>query len=296
MEIEYGDPARRSRFIVIIGLLLALIAGGAAFLLINQAQREARLAGVETQLIVVAARDIPARKPIEVSDVELREVPVDDTTVSGVFTEPAKIVGLVTSVPILAGQPVYANFLAGQAQGAQFSIMDPTESIAPDTPFWRAVAITVPDDRAVGGLVESGNAVDVVVTAQITLPTDLVEKGRYYSDRSTKVVYQDMVVLAKSATTYVVKAPIEIAEEISHFQASGVASFTLLMRPDQDLREVDVSRLGTTTNRIIARYGLPLPEVYPAGAGPLPLPTAAAEPEPTPLPEETVSTPTTPTP
>jgi hypothetical protein len=150
------------------------------------------------------------------------------------------------------------------------------------------VAITVPDDRAVGGLVESGNAVDIVVTAQITLPASLVEKGRYYSDRSSKVVYQDMVVLAKSGTTYVVRAPIEIAEEIGHFQASGAAGFTLLMRPDQDLRPVDVSNLGTTTNRIISRYGLPMPEVHPAGAGPLPLPTAAAEPEPTPLPEETV--------
>jgi Flp pilus assembly protein CpaB len=287
MEIEYGDPARRSRFIVIIGVLLAVIAGAAAFFLINQAQRQAQLAGVETQVIVVAARDIPARRPLEAVDVATREVPVDGTTSSGVFTEPAEILGLITSVPILSGQPVYANFLAGQAQGTQFAILEPNETVGPDAPFWRAVAITVPDDRAVGGMVESGNAVDVVVTAQITLPVSLVEKGRYYSDRSTKVVYQDMVVLAKTATTYVMKAPIEIAEEISHFQASGVASFTLLMRPDQDLRDIDASRLGT--NRTIARYGLPLPEVYPAGAGPLPLPTAASEPEPTPLPDETIS-------
>lgn len=282
MEMEYRDPARRSRFVVFVGILLAMVAGAAAFYLVNQAQQQAQLAGGERQTIVVAARDIPARAPLAAEDIVLREVPLDGTTATGVFTDPAKIVGLITSVPILNGQPIYANLLAGQTQGSQFSILGPDESVAPDSPYWRAIAITVPDDRAVGGLVEVGQSVDVVVTAQINLPESLVEEGRYYSDRVTKVVYQDMVVLAKTATTYIVKATIDVAEELGHFQASGVASFTLLVRPVQDLRAVDVSTLGTTTNRIIERYGLPLPEVYPVGAGPIVAPTPSPSPSPEP--------------
>lgn len=282
MEMEYRDPARRSRFVVFIGILLAMVAGAAAFFLVNQAQQQAQLAGGQRQTIVVAARDIPARVALEAADITLREVPLDATTASGVFTDPAAVLGLITSVPILNGQPVFANLLAGQTQGSQFSILGPEESVTPDSPVWRAIAITVPDDRAVGGLVEVGQAVDVVVTAQITLPEALVEEGRYYSDRVTKVVYQDMVVLAKTATTYIVKATIDVAEELGHFQASGVASFTLLVRPPQDLRAVDVSGLGTTTNRIIERYGLPLPEVYPPGAGPIVTATPSAEPSPSP--------------
>ncbi len=282
MEMEYRDPARRSRFVVFIGILLAMVAGAAAFFLVNQAQQQAQLAGGQRQTIVVAARDIPARVALEAADITLREVPLDGTTASGVFTDPAAVLGLITSVPILNGQPVFANLLAGQTQGSQFSILGPEESVTPDSPVWRAIAITVPDDRAVGGLVEVGQAVDVVVTAQITLPEALVEEGRYYSDRVTKVVYQDMVVLAKTATTYIVKATIDVAEELGHFQASGVASFTLLVRPPQDLRAVDVSGLGTTTNRIIERYGLPLPEVYPPGAGPIVTATPSAEPSPSP--------------
>jgi Flp pilus assembly protein CpaB len=289
MEMEYRDPARRSRFVVFVGILLAMVAGAAAFYLVNQAQQQAQLAGGERQTIVVAARDIPARAALEAADITLREVPLDATTASGVFTDPTKVLGLITSVPILNGQPVFANLLAGQTQGSQFSILGPDESVAPDSPYWRAIAITVPDDRAVGGLVEVGQAVDVVVTAQITLPEALVEEGRYYSDRVTKVVYQDMVVLAKTATTYIVKATIDVAEELGHFQASGVASFTLLVRPPQDLRAVDVSGLGTTTNRIIERYGLPLPEVYPAGAGPIVTPTPSVEPSPSPAAEPSVT-------
>lgn len=292
MEMEYRDPARRSRFVVIVGVLLAVLAGAAAFYLVNQAQQQAQLAGGERQTIVVAARDIPARAALEAADIVLLEVPVDGTTATGVFTDPTKILGLITSVPILTGQPVFANMLAGQTLGSQFSILGPDESVSPESPIWRAIAITVPDDRAVGGLVEVGQAVDVVVTAQITLPDALVGEGKYYSDRVTKVIYQDMVVLAKTATTYIVKATIDVAEELGHFQASGVASFTLLVRPVQDLRPVDMSVLGTTTNRIIERYGLPLPEVYPPGSGPIvppsptPAPSAspAVEPSATPAP------------
>ena len=41
MEIEYRDPSRRGKFIVAIGLVLALIAGGGAFFVISQAQQQA---------------------------------------------------------------------------------------------------------------------------------------------------------------------------------------------------------------------------------------------------------------
>ena len=41
MEMEYKDPSRRGRWIVVIGVALAILAGGAAFFLINQAQQEA---------------------------------------------------------------------------------------------------------------------------------------------------------------------------------------------------------------------------------------------------------------
>jgi Flp pilus assembly protein CpaB len=225
---------------------------------------------------VVAVRDIAARVPLEAADVTVRQVPMDDSNASGTFSDPTTVIGLIPSVPILTGQPVLANMLAGQSGGGTIGILAPNETIAPDSPAWRAVAITVPEDRAAGGLIEAGQTVDMIATVNIVLPERLEEAGRYASDRSTKLIYQDMLVLAKTTTAYVVKAPINVAEEISHFQASGQASFTLLIRPSQDLRMVDAGALGTTTSDIIQRYGLPLPEVYPAGLGPLPRPSATA--------------------
>ena len=205
MEMEFNDGRSRGRFVIVMGLILAVVAGGAAFFLISQAQQ--RAACRPTVPIVVATRHIPPRKPIEAADVAVRQVPIDATNAQGVFTDPTKVIGLIPTVAILAGQPIYANFLASQAQGGQFSILQPGESIAPDSEAWRAVSVTVPDDRAVGGLVHAGDTVDVFVTASVVLPDDVVKAGRYYIDKSTKITYQDVLVLAKAGQFYILKVP-----------------------------------------------------------------------------------------
>ena len=265
MEIEYEDNGRKRKIVMILGVVLALAAGASAFFLINQAQQEASLAGRQTVSIVVAERAIPARKPIEPDDVAVRDVPVDDTNAQGVITSPDQVIGRVSSVTILQGQLITTNLLASTATGGQFSILGPTEAVTPESEAWRAVALTVSDDRAVGGLIEPNQTVDVFVSATVNVPQAMLDTGRYYTDKSTKIVYQNMVVLARSGTSYVVKANLAVAEEIAHLQASGTAQFSLALRPEQDVRTVDATDLGATTNELIERYGLPVPETYPRG-------------------------------
>jgi len=281
--MEYKDPSRKGRWIVVIGVALAIVAGGAAFFLINQAQQQAGQAGLQKVSVVVAAQTIPARKIIEATDVTVREVPIDDTNAQGIASTPDKVIGRVPAVAILQGQMVLTNLLASSTEGGQFTVLGPEESIGTDTPEWRAVSMTVPDDRAVGGLLTPNQTVDVFVTASVNVLTDSNEgigKDGYYTDKSTKLSYQDMLILAKSGTYYILKAPLDVAEEISHLQASGAASFSLALRPDVDTRLVDASALGTTTNRVIIRYGLPIPVAFPPVSGSVPVP----KPTPTPAP------------
>lgn len=277
MEMEYRDPRRRGRFLVIIGLIFAILAGAGAFMIITQAQQQAGQGTLQHVSIVVAKLAIPARKPIEAADVELRDVPVDPTNAQGVFADPAKVVGLVAGVNILVGQPIYANFLASSSQGGQFSILAPDEVISPTSEAWRAVSLTVPDDRAVAGMIAPGDTVDVFVSISVAVPETLSLAGKYYSEKSTKIIYQNLVVLAKATNYYVLRVPEALAEEISHLQATGAAAFSFALRPIQDTRMVDAGFLGQTTNRIIQRYGMPVPEVFPPGLGPIP----TAQPTPT---------------
>jgi Flp pilus assembly protein CpaB len=283
MEMEYRDPAKRGKFIVVLGIVLALAAGGAAFYLINQAQQQAGQGELAKTEVVVALQPIPARKPIEASDVEVRQVPLDPTNSDAiVFKHPEDVIGRVLSVTVLQGQMLTQNMLASTATGGQFSILEPGETVAPDSEAWRAVSLTVPDDRAVGGLLQPGMTVDVLMSATVNVPQDLLAAGKYYTDKSTKITYQNMVILARTGQFYVVKATLAVAEEITHLLASGNATFSMVMRPEADVRTVDVSKLGATTNRLIAKYGLPVPEVYPPGNGPLPTPLPISTPSPAP--------------
>jgi len=281
MEMEYRDPAKRGKFIVVIGILLAVAAGGAAFYLINQAQQKAGQGTLQKTDVIVAVQAIPARKPIEAGDIEVRQVPLDPSNSDAiVFRQPDQVIGRVLAVTVLQDQILTQNMLAGAAAGAQFSILQPGETIAPDSEAWRAVSLTVPDERAVGGLLQPGMTVDVLMSATVNVPQSLLDVGRYYTDKSTKITYQNMEILAKTGQFYVVKATLQVAEEISHLMAAGNATFSLIMRPEADIRTVDVSKLGETTNKLISKYGLPVPEVFPPGKGPIPTPAPTPSPVP----------------
>jgi len=285
MEMEYRDPSKRGRWIVVIGIVLAVVAGGAAFYAINQAQQQAGQGSLAKVSVVVAARAIPARKPVEPADVEVREIPLDPTNSEAIVVgQPDQVIGRVLAVSAFQGQMLTQNMLASAVTGGQFSILEPGEVIGPESENWRAVSLTVPDDRAVGGLLQPGMTVDIITSATVNVPQDLLTEGVYYTDKSSKITYQNMVILARTSTYYVIKATLAVAEEISHLQASGTATFSLILRPESDIRLVDASSFGATTNDLIGKYGLPVPEVFPPGNGPIPTPFPTPTPVPAALP------------
>jgi Flp pilus assembly protein CpaB len=144
MEMEYKDPSRRGRYIVIAGVILAAVAGGAAFFLINQAQQQVGQGELQRVPVVVAVQNIPARKVIEEIDVMVRDVPIDPTNAMGIVATPDLVIGRVPSVTILAGQMVTTNLLASSSEGGQFSVLGPEETISPESPTWPSVVSCCP--------------------------------------------------------------------------------------------------------------------------------------------------------
>ena len=285
MEMEYKDNNRRGKFVIIVGVVLAVVAGAASFYLISQARNENEGDLILTE-VVVAAQAIPARTPIAPGAVVVREVPLDEASQVGIVTDPTDIVGKVLAVPVAIGQPIYLNMVASASGQSGFSILGPDETVAPDSPAWRAIAIQIPDERALAGLLTTGQTIDIFMTATMAVPADAQPLGVFYSDQTTKVMYQNMVILSRAGSQYILKAPINIAEEILHMMATGTANFSAALRPDEDVRFVDVSSLGATTNRILEKYGMPFPKVFPAPSAtippqpPLVFPTAPPTPGP----------------
>lgn len=262
--MEYKDNNRRGKFVIIVGVVLAVVAGATSFYLISQAQQNASEGPAEKVAVVVAAQIIPARTPIQPGALTVVEIPLDPATQVGIVKDPAQLVGKVLAISVAIGQPIYSNMIASASGQSGFSILGPDETVAPDSPAWRAISITIPDDRAVAGLLVAGQTIDIFMTATLTVPVTTEPVGIYYSDMVTKITYQDMVILGRAGSQYILRTTVAVAEEINHMLSTGTVQFSAALRPDQDVRFLDVSLLGATTNRILEKYGLPFPAVYPA--------------------------------
>ena len=89
MEMEFKDNSRRRTLVLVVGVLLALGAGAAAFMLSSQGTDDPETV-FPTKDVVVAADPIAARSTIGLNQLSTRSVPFDDTNAAA-FTDPADV-------------------------------------------------------------------------------------------------------------------------------------------------------------------------------------------------------------
>ena len=118
------------------------------------------------------------------------------------------------------------NLFASDDANSDFSILGPDTQVTTDTPYWRAVALQVPAERAVGGQIKAGEHVDLFVSVDIKVMqvdpdgnyqvVDTADKNGLSSGKSTKITYQDVEVLKADpdAAMYVLKVDLHQAEQI----------------------------------------------------------------------------------
>ena len=268
MELEYSDRnSRRSKIYIAVGIIVALLVAATVFIAL-QASGLAGEADVETRQVVVAALEIPGRKTLEEIDVVMRNVPVDPMSDTA-LTSLDQALGRIASVPIAPGQLITPNLLASTDLGATFSILPPGEEFSASMPDLRAVSMTVPDDRAVGGTLQPGQPVDLIATMNVTpnqdtgaSPPEGEEPAPDGSPRpvagpSTKTTLQRLEILVRNASLYILRTDLATAEKITELQAAG-AQFTFVLRADEDERTAETE--GSTLDMVLEEFGFPAPE------------------------------------
>jgi len=260
VEFEYTDTSkRRAKMYIGVGIVVALVAAGSVYLVMRQAT--AGEATVEKRDVVVAVRNIPSRKPIEEGDVTVRSV-VADATNESAYQRIDEVLNRVSGVSISAGQLITRNVLASAAEGQAFSILEPGTSFDPLGPDWRAVSVSVPDDRAVAGLLQAGQRVDLVVTMPVNpelgpTPDPLATPAEpVIPGPSTKVTLQALTILARNGAMYILRADLSTAEQIAELQAAG-GQFALALRAEEDGRTA--TTLGSTIDMLLEQFGFPVP-------------------------------------
>jgi Flp pilus assembly protein CpaB len=251
---------RRARLVLIVGILIALLAGVMTYVTTSGSKTEAP-PPVATTDVIVAARDLPPRTALTAGDIKVAKYPTDVAPPTA-LSKVEDVVNKILTVPVAAGEPILPTKFSA-AGAVSFTVFPPNAQPAPGqpipagTPDYRVMAITVADANAVGGAIQVGDLVDVLMTWSIDpvkyfTGTD----ANRYSDVTTKISLQNMVILARLGSVYTIRTDAQTAEKIAYLTAAG-ATMTFLLRAGQDQRTV--STQGGTFGPVYRTYGFPVP-------------------------------------
>ncbi|MCB2191831.1 MAG: Flp pilus assembly protein CpaB [Deltaproteobacteria bacterium] len=165
----------------LVFLILAVLLAGAAAWGAHQwvKSQTAVKGGQKLRLapVVVAARVLPAGQQLSAQDVSVQSWPVKALP-QGRFAQPKQVLGRVLKGPMVMGEVVLAAKLAPKGAAGGLSAVVP--------PGFRAMTVKVDEVIGVGGFVQPGDKVDVLVT---------LAGGAYREDPVSRTVLQDISVL-----------------------------------------------------------------------------------------------------
>lgn len=262
---------RRARLLLIVGVLLAIMAAGATFL-VAQGSRTAAPQQIPMRRVIVAAREIPPKTLIAAAD--LRAIEINTAAVPPSALGPEQqptLIGKIAATTISAGEFVTQAKL-GKAEGATFTVFPPEVeipaggAIPANTPSYRAMSLTIADQFAVGGALQAGDVVDMMYVlpfdpTKFLVPLTGVAPGspndRRITDFSAKIVLERVPIIARTAQVYTIRTDAVTAEQIAYLQASG-AQVQLLLRAPVDTRPA--ATVGATFANVLERFDFPVPQ------------------------------------
>ena len=250
---------RRARLVLIVGLLIAVLAGAGTFLYSSGSKTEAP-PPVQTTDVLVASHDIPTRTALTAADLKIQKFPTELAPPAAI-TRADEVIGKIVQVPISAGEPILPTKFAA-AGAATFTVFPPNaqpvagQPIPAGTPDYRAMSITVADATAAGGAVQVGDIVDLLFTFQFD-PTKFLTGNdtNRMADFSSKIVLQNVVIVARTASVYTIRTDAQTAEKISYLNSAG-GTLQMLLRAGQDQRQVTTA--GATFVDIY-KFGIKIP-------------------------------------
>ncbi len=149
---------RGGRILVLLGMVLALIAGAGIYVLLATAQPEAK--PVEMTKLVMASQDIPERTEILVEQITEADWPVTLPTPIGAYAQPTEVAGKIAMTAIHPGQPIIDKMVMSKDEikdgGGNASLIV--------EPGYVAIPMVVTTSSNVANAIQVGDHVDVLAT------------------------------------------------------------------------------------------------------------------------------------
>jgi Flp pilus assembly protein CpaB len=149
---------RGGRVLVILGMVLALVAGGGVYVVLANAEPQA--VPVKTTKIVMSVQNIVERSEVAPEQVAPVDWPMTIPTPVGAFDKPADAVGKFAKVPIYSGQPLVSDMLIDKSElkdtHSNASLLLEKGNVA--------IALPVTINSNVANAIQAGDRVDILAT------------------------------------------------------------------------------------------------------------------------------------
>ena len=276
---------RSNRLMLVLGVVLALVAFGGV-LIFGSGSGNAQPAPT-TVSVVTAAADIPLGTALDATMLVLADKPIAEAT--DTYTDPAPLLGKVVRQTVNAGVALTsADFAGGGNSAVQVtSVLKPGQV---------AIAVQIDGLKGVGGFIQEGDYVDVLLATQVkvviaapaaaggTSTEPFTPVGDVADNTSVKVLVQNVQVLAHGSTTtatadgsapqvdaatgqpvadsqiVVLSVTPQQAEILRFGQANPDSTLALVLRAASDVSAANVDTTGITLRELIDKYGVLPPQ------------------------------------
>ncbi len=159
------------RIFVILGIILALVAGASVFFLLANA--EPQPTETPKTKLVVAFQQVTSRSEVSAEQIGEVDWPLTVPTPIGAFERPADVVGKLSKQTIYAGQPIIGDMLISkedaEAQHSNAALILEQGQVA--------VAFSIGLGSSVAEAIQAGDRVDLIVTYSVEVQNPATGQG-----------------------------------------------------------------------------------------------------------------------
>jgi pilus assembly protein CpaB len=226
--------------IYLLATVAAILTGCAVFLFITQLQTSAeQAAAYETELVVVAAINIPENTKLTPAMLKFAEIP-KGTAPENVVTDIETIVGKTTKYPLQTGEQLFLGKVAEIGDLSNDRLSDRIKE------GYRAFTIYVNEVSGLAGYLRTGDRVDILVTKTV----DGVQTTSYLFQNipiiavGTAVQYANEVKEINTYSSITLELPAADCPMLNHNISQGLVTIVLRGYGDEMIIEAPVYSEG----------------------------------------------------
>ena len=231
------------RLFIIVGLLLAVLAFGAVFLIGGSS---GGVVGGPTTTVVVAKQSIPLRHQITSADLDTAKAQVNGTaTLSNTYGNVSDVVNLISEINISKGAVITSDMLAKDIN------LVPTGSAPAYLPLAKGyVAMTIPtgEQQGVAGHISVGDYITVIASANLTVFSTTTGQQQGPTKVVSKTVFTNLRIIGLGPASAGVQPAAGTGSSSTGGPTSGITS-SLTVELTQCDAEYLTWFLGNTTVR-----------------------------------------------